>query len=280
MKAMLDYVLPRLSERSGGEVLVSRTLKATGIPEADLAAKIEGTVTALDSAGSATIALLSSVGEVRIRISAKAPSHHGAFIKIFQVDSRLKNILGDLIFGADEDSLESVVGDLAKARNLVVAVAESFTGGALTSRLIQVPDASDFVSSGYVTYSMEAKMKELGGSEQILNNHGAVSAETALAMAKGARERAGADIGLSTTGEAGPEPQEQPVGTMFLGLAWDGGSIAQEYFVPGERDSVTRYGTQAALNLFRLWMLGKIDGSTQGRRSGPGVASAAAPSDS
>jgi nicotinamide-nucleotide amidase len=107
-----------------------------------------------------------------------------------------------------------------------------------------------------VTYSLESKVRDLGLDPEVLRRHGAVSRVTALAMAEGARERAGAEIGLSTTGEAGPEPSETDVGRCFVGLAYPGGSLAHELMLPGERERVQTLASQAALDLLRRWLLG------------------------
>lgn len=133
----------------------------------------------------------------------------------------------------------------------------------MVSRLVGVPGASEFLNAGYVTYATEAKLFELGVPKEILDRHGAVSKETAIAMAQGARDRAHAKVGLSTTGEAGPEPQEAPVGTVFLGLAWDGGAAHRKFVAPGPRDAVRRWASQGALNFIRLWLLGEVETEKQ-----------------
>jgi len=259
MEMLQDHLLPRLASDAGGGALVTRNLKVTGLPEADVAAMIKVTVEAVEAPGSPKLAIYSSVGEVRLRISTKAKSTHAAYVDIFQVENRLRKVLGSLVFGADDETLEGVVGEMAKEKGLTVGVAESFTGGALIARLISVPDASEFVNAGYVTYSIGAKEGDLGVPAETVERHGAVSGETAIAMAEGARARSGAVVGLSTTGEAGPVPAEEPVGTMFLGIAWDGGSAFERHFATGDREAIRRWGTQAALNLFRLWMLGEVE---------------------
>jgi nicotinamide-nucleotide amidase len=134
-------------------------------------------------------------------------------------------------------------------------VAESFTGGALTSRLVAVAGASAYLKAGFVTYATEAKVAELGVPIEILERYGAVSEETARAMAERVRERTGSSIGLSTTGEAGPLPDEEPVGTMFIGLAWEGGSAAEKFVAAGGRQDIRSIGTNAALNVLRLHLL-------------------------
>jgi PncC family amidohydrolase len=130
-------------------------------------------------------------------------------------------------------------------------VAESLTGGLVCSRLVAVPGASTFLLAGYVAYSEEAKRRDLGVPAEILDRHGAVSEAAAAGMARGVRERAGADLGLSTTGEAGPDPSEAPVGTVYLGLAWDRGTSVEHLMLGGGRDLIRRWAAQSALNLLR-----------------------------
>ncbi len=259
MKRMLEEtVLDKLSERAGGSILVSRTLKVAGLGESDLAQRIEATIKKLDDSDTAKIALLASVGEVRIRISAKGADRGEAVQHIAPVEKELRETLGTRVFGADDDTLEAVVTEMLKQRRLTLGVAESFTGGYLVSRLIGVPGVSDPFQAAYVTYSNESKIRDLSVPAETIDKHGAVSEETALAMAEGIRSRGSADMGLSTTGEAGPEPEEQPVGTFWVGLAWEGGSLARRFFAPGERDAVRWWGSQAALNTLRMWMLGEL----------------------
>lgn len=262
MVAMLDEgVIVPIRPLVKGDVRVSQTLKLSGISEAELAEKIASTVKATQGSDTTSLALLPdpSKGEIKIRIDALGRNHHVAYINAFQIESRLRHILGSLIFGVQDATLESVTADACREANKTLAVAESFTGGALASRLISVADASQFLTAGYVTYSLEAKMRDLGVPEETLQRFGAVSEQTARAMAQGARLRGGADLGVSTTGEAGPDPAEEPVGTMFVGVAWEGGSAARRFFTTGDRDHIRLWGTQAALNYLRLWLLGEVE---------------------
>ncbi|MGH2773450.1 MAG: competence/damage-inducible protein A [Actinomycetota bacterium] len=263
MVAMLDDgVVARLGPLVTGEIRVSHTLRVAGIPEAELAERIASTIKMLESSGNTSMALLPSPskGEIAIRIDARARNHHEGYINAFQVESRLRNILGSLIYGPADSTLPGAVADALRENNKTLATAESFTGGQLVSSLISVPDASEFLLAGYVTYSLEAKMRDLGVPADLLNEHGAVSAEVARAMAEGARKTAAADVGVSTTGEAGPDPAEEPVGTMYIGIAWDGGSEARKFFTMGERDHIRTWGTHAALNSLRLWLAGESTG--------------------
>ena len=261
MKSMMDTrVVPVLAERAEGSVLVMRTLKLAGIGESELAQRISGTIEACDRSGGPDITVLSGAGEVLISMRASGSDRNAAMERIRPVEAEMRERLGELVYGTDKDTLESVVSAILKQRELTLAIAESFTGGALTSRLVAVPGASACLSAGFVTYATEAKVAELGVPAEVLERHGAVSGPTARSMAEQARKRAGADLGLSTTGEAGPVPEEEPVGTMFFGVAWEGGSKAEKVMASGGRDNIRAWGANAALNVLRLWLLSEKQG--------------------
>lgn len=256
MKGMLEStVLPSLSELSGEGVLFSRVLKTAGVGESDLANRIDAIIRSLDVQDGPKIALLASPGEVKIRISVKAEDRDQGLAAIQPVEQEIMSVLGSIIFGSDSDTLESVTVALLKGRGLTLAVAESFTGGHLISRLVDVPGASEVLRAGYVTYSTDAKIRDLGVARDTCEKYGAVSAETVIEMARGAMRQADASVGLATTGEAGPKPSEVPVGTMYLGLAWEGGDSHRHLMMQGHRNQIRRWGTQAALNMLRLWLL-------------------------
>jgi nicotinamide-nucleotide amidase len=256
MEAMLRrQVLPALSHRAGGNVIASRILRAVGRGESDLAGMISPIVAECQRDGEPSVTILASRGEVAIHLRAGGGSRAAAEGKIEPVEARLREALGNLVYGQDDSTLQSVVSSMAQERGLTLAVVESFTGGALASRIVAVPGASSVLKAGYVTYAIEAKVQEVGVPQETLDRYGAVSDETARAMAEGARKRAAADIGLSTTGEAGPNPEEEPVGTMFIGLAWDGGSLARKFVAAGNRDDIREWGSRSALDTFRRWML-------------------------
>lgn len=248
-------VVPQLAERSGGNVFASRILRAIGRGESDLAGMISQIVKVCRDCGEPAITILASRGEVAIHLRAGGPDRAAALAKIEPVEADLRETLGSLVYGQDDSTLQSVVSAMAQERGLTLAVVESFTGGALASRIVAVPGASTVLRAGYVTYAIESKVQEVGVPQETIDRYGAVSEQTARAMAEGARERSGADIGLSTTGEAGPNPEEEPVGTMFIGLAWDGGSLARKFVAAGGREDIREWGSRAALDTLRRWML-------------------------
>lgn len=257
MRGMLrDRVLPWLDGLAGGTTFVTRTLKTVGMGESDLALRVADIIEGCAAEGRPEITILAKAGEVVLQMRAAGATREEAAKQIAPLDERFRSALGPLVFGADDQTLESVVSDLLKARNLTVAVAESFTGGALISRLISVPGASLCVKAGFVTYANEAK-RELGVPQEVLDAHGAVSEEAARAMAVQARKRSGADVAISTTGEAGPLPAEEPVGTMFIGLATESEERVVRLQAAGDRSQIRLWGTNAGLNVLRLWLMGE-----------------------
>lgn len=259
MEAMIyDSVLPRVASSSEGSVLVSRVLKVAGVPESELAQRLQEPIARLDRDPTATIALLAGSGEVRVRITAKGALREDALGRIGPVEDEVRQILGASVFGVDADTLPSVVGRLLTEKRLTLALAESVTGGMICSQLVSVPGASNFLKAGYVAYSVDAKIRDVGVPKETIESQGPVSEQTAMAMADGVRQRAGTDLGLSTTGEAGPNTSSAHPGQVFLALSWDEGITARSFVAPGGRDLVRRWATLGALNLLRLWLMGEI----------------------
>ncbi|MGH2720791.1 MAG: competence/damage-inducible protein A [Actinomycetota bacterium] len=247
-------VVPELRARTGATI-VSRTLRIAEVPESEVAERIRDVIERLDREPTATIALLASAGDVTVRITVKAGSTEAARARIAPVEREVRAIMGTAVYGVDDDTLEGALSALLQERHATLAVAESLTGGLVCSRIVSVPGASSLLLAAYVAYSTEAKERDLGVPREVIERNGTVSAETAAAMADGARRRAGADLGLSTTGEAGPDPSEAPVGTVFIGLAWDGGTSVRPLRLGGGRDLIRRWATQSALNALRTHLV-------------------------
>ncbi len=154
--------------------------------------------------------------------------------------------------------MEEVVGRLLTEQKRTIALAESCTGGLIGHRLTQVPGSSAYMDRGVICYSNQAKIELLGVSPDVLDKHGAVSAEVAAAMARGVPERSGVSIGLSVTGIAGPggATATKPVGLVYVGLnAGNGESIIKEHHFHGDRTVIKQRSSQAALDLLRRWLL-------------------------
>ncbi len=255
MREMMEgTVLPDLRRRAGvAGVIRSRVLKSWGESESGLAERLAGRIDALERAGNPTLAFQASgIEGLKIRITAKGAESRAADALIAEEEAAVRALLGDVVFGTDEETMESVVLDLLRARGLSLAVAESLTGGLAGTRLTSVPGASDVFRGGLVAYASEVKFDLLGVPAGPV-----VSAAAARAMALGVRKRFGADVGLATTGVAGPAEQEgHAPGTVFLGLALPGRSEALEVRLPGDRKRIREYAVISALNFLRLRVSG------------------------
>ncbi|HUZ21622.1 MAG TPA: competence/damage-inducible protein A [Acidimicrobiales bacterium] len=257
MKEMVERaVLPDLRARSGETaVIASRTLRTWGITESGLSEIVAPRVEALEHAGpgAATIAFLASgIEGIKVRLTVKAPHEAAAAAVLDREESELRALLGNAVFGIDDQTMEQAVGALLVERGLRLAVAESFTGGLVASRIVAVPGASSWFAGGVVTYASESKHRILDVPEGPV-----VSGEAAAAMAEGVRRLFGADVALATTGVAGPDPQEGLApGTAFAGIALPG--LAAER-VPlalvGGRVRVREIGTITALDALRRRLL-------------------------
>jgi nicotinamide-nucleotide amidase len=168
-------------------------------------------------------------------------------------EEAVRGRLGDVVFGADGGGLENCVVGMLKSRGFTLALAESVTGGLLAGRLSSVPGASGVLRGGWVAYQEAAKMEWLGIPAGLLEAEGAVSEKTALAMAKAAREKGRADVGLSTTGWAGPGggTPTDPVGTVFMAVATSAGAEARRMVFRGGRDNIRNFAVMAALTFLR-----------------------------
>ncbi|MGC8861431.1 MAG: competence/damage-inducible protein A [Armatimonadota bacterium] len=260
--AMVDgRVAPYLRERVGSSAAVirSRVLRLAGIGESS----VEEAVKHLLNSANPTVAPLASPGEVHLRITAKAPTAAEAEAIINEMDAKLVAILGDHVFGRDDQTLERVVVGSLIARKTTLAVAESCTGGLVASRITDVPGSSAAFLEGVVSYSNESKRKLLGVPSELLDRHGAVSEEVARAMAEGIRKTSGADFGLSTTGIAGPTGATpgKPVGLVYIALADADGTCAQRHQFGGSRADIKLRASQAALDLLRRSLSSRQIGS-------------------
>lgn len=261
MREMLNgTVIPDLQKRAGlSAVIRSRVLRTWGHTESGLAEMLAGRIEELDELGNPTLAFQASgIEGIKVRVTAKAGSAQEAEAIIADEEARVRAILGDVIFGIDNQTMESVVIDMLRKRGLSLGLAESLTGGLMGTRFTDIPGASDVFRGSIVSYASDVKFSLLGVPEGPV-----VSEQAARAMAEGARRVLGADVALATTGVAGPTEQEgQPVGTVFIGLAMDGMSEAQQVKLPGDRQRIRQYAVISAVNMLRKQLMRS--------RSGPG----------
>jgi nicotinamide-nucleotide amidase len=207
-----EQVQPRLARLITGGVIVSRTLKLVGIGESHA----EEAVGDLTRSTNPTLATYAKSDGIHLRLTAKAATQLEADQLLEQFEPKVRSRVDEWLYGTESDSFPAVVGALLRDRNLKLAVAESATGGELASLIIEAPGASDYFVAGYVAYSANAK-RALGVSEAILQQHGTVSQETTRALAAAARQTAGADVSVATTGNAGPDASEnKPVGVLHM----------------------------------------------------------------
>lgn len=254
MKEMLGRaVIPDLKRRSGSPaVILSRMLRTWGVAESTLGELVAGRVEALAERSNPTIAFLASgIEGLKVRITAKAPTEADATALLDDEEAELRSILGDVVFGVDDQSMERVVADLLVERGLTVGVAESLTGGLVGARLAEIEGASRWFRGSIVCYDSKVKFDLLDVPEGPV-----VSAEAAEAMARGACRAMESDAGISVTGVAGPARQEdQPVGTVFMAVALDGKVESAEAHFPGDRHHIRQFSTISVLDMLRRRLL-------------------------
>lgn len=252
MKAMVaSHVMPDLKSMKGDDqaTIVSRIIKTWGMSEARLGETLAPRVAALEGRGNPTIAFLArGIEGLIVRITAKAPTEQEARALIAPEELAVSELLGDLVFGVDDETMESALVEILAKRGLTLAIAESLTGGLVSARVAAVPGASEVFKGGVVSYSAEVKRSLLGVRAEKV-----VSEECAVEMARGARRALGADVGLALTGVAGPDELEgEPVGTVILGFALGDAAVESERIrLPGAREQVRQLATITALNMLR-----------------------------
>lgn len=260
MKRMwAETAVPYLKAQGwASQTIVSRTLRFWGISESGLAEKVADFL----NLSNPTVAPYANLGEVKLRIAAKAPSEAEAQALIQPVELQLRAIAGIDCYGADTDSLASVVGDLLRTRGETLAVAESCTGGGLGQMLTGVSGSSHYFWGGVIAYDNRVKTKVLGVDPQAIDREGAVSAIVAEQMAIGVKQRLGTDWGVSITGIAGPGggSESKPVGLVYIGVASPSGSVTALPYRFGDRgrEWVRQVSACSALDQLRRQLL--IDG--------------------
>ncbi|HUF83643.1 MAG TPA: competence/damage-inducible protein A [Acidimicrobiia bacterium] len=245
---MSEHVLPDLLRRAGQQAaIVSRTLKTWGTSESGLAEMIADRV---DAQTNPTIAFLArGIEGLSVRLTAKAATPEEAWALIEPEERALREVLGDLVFGVDDETMESVVLDLLRKRGMTLGVAESITGGLVAARLVNSPGTSDVLKGAIVAYMTDVKRSVLA-----IEVEHVVSEQCAREMASAARRLLDSDVGIAVTGVAGPEEQEgQQPGTVFFGMAvGDAPPEAVGTRLPGQREMVRQFATISLLNLLRL----------------------------
>ena len=242
-------VLPDLRRRSGlAAVIVSRTLRTWGESESGLNERLDPIIDQLQASGAATLAFLASGWEgIKVRLTAKADTFEQAMARLAPVEARVRSIVGDQVFGIDDQTMESVVLDLLRQCGWTLGLAESVTGGLVAGRITNVPGASEVFRGSVVSYASQVKFDLLG-----VEPGPVVSERAAGQMAEGARRVLHADVGLALTGVAGPSEQDgMPIGTLCVGIALPDGTTTRTLRVPGMREQMRQMSVISALDLLR-----------------------------
>jgi nicotinamide-nucleotide amidase len=267
MKAMFTRdILPHIAKETGGAVILSRTLHTFGLGESSIAEKLGDLMSRKRNPSVGTTV---ANGFVSLRLNSRFPSQEKAQQELDQTDKACRAILGDLIFGLDDETLPQMIAQLLKresARALTVSTAESCTGGLLAKMLTDIPGSSAYFKQGWITYSNQAKYDRLGVSMEILNVYGAVSEIVVEFMAKNARRLAKSDFALSISGIAGPDggSETKPVGTVCIALAYADpadkkSSLIQKrtFLFPGDREMIRDRSAKMALTMLRYRLMEK-----------------------
>ena len=256
MKDMVQRaVLPDLLARTGESAVIrSRTLRTWGESESGLNERLDPVIARLDTEGNPMLAFLASGWEgIKVRLTAKAPTEAAALELLGRWEAEVRVLVDDIVFGVDEETMESAVLGLLRDQGLSLGLAESVTGGLVAGRLTGVPGASEVFRGGIVSYATAVKHDLLHVAQ------GPVVSEAAAAqMARGARAALRCDVALSLTGVAGPTEQDgMPVGTLFVGVAVGDDVVVRQFRMPGQRDQMRQMSVITALDLLRRTLLAR-----------------------
>jgi nicotinamide-nucleotide amidase len=256
MKSMFEaWLKTRLIELGLAQgVLIQRKINTFGLGESAIEEKLFDIT---KRGNDPEVGITASDAVISLRILASADNEAEAFKKIAPAEVIIRERLGELVFGVEEEELQDVVHQMLQKAGKTIATAESITGGALAAKFTKVPGSSARYLGGFVTYTNDVKKSALGVPAELLEQFGACSKEVTLAMAEGCRERTGADFALATTGVAGPGglSPDLPEGKVFVALAWKGGSQSETNQWFGNRNEVQSRTAKMALNILRLHLL-------------------------
>ena len=245
-----DYVFSKLRAAAGDVFVKRRLMRVSGIGESAVDEAIAPIYTSYKNVQTS---ILFNKTEIEIHLAARADSELEAEKTLDELSDKIAEKMGTPLFAMNGETMEEVVGSLLKSRGETIAVAESCTGGLISMRLTETPGSSVYVMEGVVAYSNEAKMRTLNVPAGIIEKFGAVSEQTAEAMAVGIRERARTTYAISVTGIAGPDggTDEKPVGTVCIGFADADGAKSLKLLFPGDRYLIRWRSSQAALDYLR-----------------------------
>ena len=255
MRPMFDqFVLAVLKENAGGVIVRRRVLRVSGMGESAVDEVIAPIYKSYDDVETS---ILFSRVEIELHLTARSTDADQSESRLDELAGKITAALGPAVFATNGETMEEVIGKLLTERGEKLSVAESCTGGLVGMRLTEIGGSSRYFLEGAIVYANAAKIRALGVSEQTLEDHGAVSAETAKAMAAGIRDRSGSHHAISVTGIAGPDggTEEKPVGTVFIGYAGANVTRSIKFVFPGDRELVRWRASQAALDYLRRQIL-------------------------
>lgn len=249
-----DFVLPQIKDLAGEIFVRRRSLRVSGMGESSLDELIAPIYTKYENPQTAT---LFNKTEIEVQLTAQGKTIEEADALNEELANKIAEKLGITVFALNGETMEEVVGKLLTDENKTLSVAESCTGGLIGERLTNVSGSSGYFIEGVVAYHNDAKIRTLSVPQMLIENHGAVSAEVAEAMAKGMRERAETDYAISITGIAGPTggTEEKPVGTVFIGYSDNKQTKSLRLKLPGDRFLIRWRSSQAALDYLRRQIL-------------------------
>ena len=244
-----ECAMPYLYQLAGG-CIVSRNIRVFGLGESNMEAILHDMMA---ESKNPTIAPYAKTSECFARVTAKADTPEECETLLEPVVEKICGLLGEDVYGVDVDSLEQVVGDGLRQRGLTLAVAESCTGGLLSKRITDIPGCSDYYLGGVCSYANSVKMNVLGVKKETLDAVGAVSPEVAEQMAEGVARALGADIGVGTTGIAGPGggTDDKPVGLVYISVWYKGQHFTRKMQSMNGRDRIRMQAASTALDLIR-----------------------------
>ncbi len=256
MKQMFENeVLPGLQQQGDGEFVVVRKLRCFGAGESSLVAKLGDL---MDRKRNPLINSTVDSGGITLHVVACGPSKAKAEQMAKTDLDHLRSILGDLVFGLDEQTLPQAVGQLLISKGKTIAVAESCTGGLLAKLLTDIPGSSAYFTNGWITYSNKAKTEQLSISPEVIAQHGAVSEQVATAMALAVRQKSGADYAIAITGIAGPAggTEQKPVGLVYISMCDCNDYQTTRFLLTNSRTSIRQKAALNALNMLRVALKG------------------------
>lgn len=252
MKGLIEtYLLPRIRQDDRTKPVAQRTLHTLGIGESHLQELLGDTKSWLPD--EYKLAYLPGLGGVRLRITTTGHDNEDALVRLKSIEQLIQDKAGKHIFGTDNDILEAKIGDMLNALSWTLSTAESCTGGLIGDRITNVSGSSRYFKGGVIAYCNQVKHDLLGVEETILAEHGAVSKQVAIQMARGVRERLNTDIGISATGIMGPSggTPDKPVGTVWIGYADSDSEYAERILIQKDRRINKKYAVMAALRI--IW---------------------------